>query len=155
MSGVKVSGQPDLKRMFARARAVGANMHDLLDAVSGRLEERFNLRFETKQDPNGRAWAPLADSTRARYDAEDNGARRGSLLERTRMMRESLNRRVLKRDAIVGFGRPYAVHHETGTSRMPRRGLIFSDPVSGRMAEGDINAMQTTAREWLEGEITL
>lgn len=155
MSAITITGQPDLKRMFARARAAGANMHGLLDAVSGRLEERINLRFDTKQDPDGRPWAPLAATTRARYDAKDQGARRGTLLERTRLMRDGLNRQVLTRDAIVGFDRPYAKYHETGTTRMPRRGLIFSDPITGRMAEGDIDAMQATAREWLEGEITL
>lgn len=141
--------------MFQRARAAGANMPGLLDAVSGRLEERIGLRFDTKRDPNGAAWAPIAESTRLRYEAEDEGSRRGTLLERTGLMRASLNRQVMKRDALVGFGRPYAVHHETGTSKMPRRGLIFSDPITGRMAEGDINAMQATGREWLEGEIAL
>lgn len=153
--GLKVAGVPDLKAMFVRARAAGADMAGLLDAVSGRLEERIGLRLDTKKDPDGRPWEPIAESTRLRYELADDGARRGTLLERTGLMRASLTRTVLKRDAVVGFGRPYAVFHEFGTARMPRRGLVFSDPVSGRMAEGDISAAEATAREWLEGEIAL
>lgn len=158
MAGVKIAGVPDLKAMIARARKAGQAI-GLMEAVSQRLQERMGLRFDTKKDPEGKPWRALAPSTRLVYQRQDeltgNGGRQGTLLERTGLMRASLTRQIFKRDVTVGFASEYAVHHETGTEHMARRGLIFSDPVSGRLAERDITEMEATAREWMEGELTL
>ncbi len=153
---VKTSDVQPLKDMIARARAAGKGI-EIQEAMGQRLQERMGLRFDTKLDPNGKAWDPLAESTKARYDAEDgtrgNGKRAGSLLQRTGLMRASLTRFVGSRDVTVGFTRPYAKWHETGTRRMPRRGLVFSDPTSGTLSDGDIDAMQRVGLRVLEGKI--
>jgi phage gpG-like protein len=37
----------------------------------------------------------------------------------------------------VGFTQPYAVFHEFGTSKMPRRGMLFGDPTTGELGAND------------------
>jgi len=51
----------------------------------------------------------------------------GSLLEHTRGMRDSISHSVESDAVLVGFGKPYALYHETGTKRMERRGLLATE----------------------------
>jgi phage gpG-like protein len=141
---VKVTDAKPLKAKIARARAAGKGI-EIQEAMGRQLQARINLRFVTKLAPDGNTWPALAESTKAAYAAEDrqrgNGKTAGSLLLRTRLMRQSLTREVGARDVTVGFARPYAKWHELGTRRMPRRGLIFQDPTSGTLSADDIGAM--------------
>ncbi|TAG76545.1 MAG: virion morphogenesis protein [Burkholderiales bacterium] len=151
MAGVATSGVRELRTMIARARSAGRGT-ELLDALAQSLSERMALRFETKTDPTGTKWKDHEPSTTARYAAEDarigNRRGRGSLLIRTGLMRASLTRERTARDVLVGFARPYAVFHEFGTRRMPRRGLVFADPEAGKLSDDDIAALLKTGERW-------
>lgn len=92
---------------------LGRKLGDLrpaMDALGALLESRVHLRFDTKTDPAGAAWTPWAPST-AKQRAKSG---RGTLLEQTRRMLDSLTH-VADEDWLeVGFGVPYAAAHEFG-----------------------------------------
>jgi phage gpG-like protein len=51
----------------------------------------------------------------------------------------------------VGFDKDYATFHEFGTSRMPRRGLLFADPNKGTLGADDERAVDEYLQDWLNG----
>lgn len=130
---------------------------DLLQAIGDELRAAIELRFETKSDPSGAPWAPMADSTRERYAAEDKGAQRGTLLERTRQMLNSLTSNVGPNWLEVGMSRltrggqwSIPLLHETGTDRMPRRGIFLADWATGTLGRDDSAAIDALLREFLD-----
>ena len=66
-------------------------------------------------------------------------------------MLSSLNWQADASSVRVGFGQPYAVYHEWGTKRMPRRGLLFENPDAGALAPDDEKAVLDLLLEWLDG----
>lgn len=112
----------------------------LLDNMGAAMERNINLRFETKTDPAGVPWQALAESTLKGYERKYKGAIPGSLLERTRHMRDSLTYNVLGTSVEVGFSELYAQYHETGSKdgkRPPRRGLLTANWQTGKLGPGD------------------
>lgn len=106
-------------------------------------------RFDTNTDPLGHPWAAHSAATIAAYKAKDTNKRgkhskRGSMLERTRRMRNSLSYAADTKSAVIGFGVPYAGYHEFGTKHMPRRGLLMADPVAGTLSPSDIDIILNT-----------
>lgn len=115
--------------------------HALLDAIGAELETAIALRFDLKADAAGHPWAPLAPSTKAGYERKYKGGIPGSLLERTRHMRNSLAHNATNEYVEVGFSTDYAGYHVTGTKKMPRRDPIFGfvnqEGTQGEMGEQD------------------
>lgn len=131
-----------LQGVLSRAVAQLEAPRKLLDNIGGLLEERVNLRFKTKTDPDGVPWLPLAPSTVKRYEKRYKGAIPGSLLERTRDMVQSLTHNTSDNFVDVGFSNIKAAYHETGTSRgLPRRSMLTGDFVAGTLGEGDAQAV--------------
>lgn len=114
---------------------------ELMDRIGALMEVNVNQRFDTKTAPDGSRWLPLAPSTRAAYEVKYQGNVPGSLLERTRHMRDSLTYVVGLSEPYfveVGFGDAIALYHETGTRRgLPRRQLLTDDPIAGTLGAGD------------------
>jgi phage gpG-like protein len=144
-----------IQAYMQRLRGRLSNMRPVMEDIGAALESAINIRFDTKQDPSGASWAPLAPSTRKAYARADRRpargggvevARRGTLLERTGLMRASLTHEASADQVEIGFGRPYAEWHETGTARMPRRGLLSANPDTGELGADD----QATVLELLE-----
>lgn len=142
---------------------------DLMEGLGNTLAARIQMRFATKRDPDGAAWAPLAASTRNAYDKADTVrrgkragqvVRRGTLLQRTGLMLQSLSVNATADSVEVGMSRltdkggwqiPWL--HETGTRRgMPRRGIFFSDWQAGTLGAGDEAALGEELQVWL-GEL--
>lgn len=122
-----------LAALQARAVAPGPVLQD----IGAALESRIQQRFDFKRDPNGTAWAPWAGSTAAQRAKEG----RGELLihggPRSQHLRDSLNYQIDGASVAVGFAADYALFHEFGTTRMPRRGLLMADPEAGLLAADD------------------
>lgn len=132
----------------------------LMEDIGASIERNVELRFDTKRDPAGQPWVPLSPRTRAQYDRADRRpargggveiARRGTLLERTGLMRDSLTYAATSDQVEIGFGRPYAAFHELGTSRMPRRGLLTADPTTGELGEDDRRSVLDLLQSYLGG----
>lgn len=120
-----------LQAMAARLR----DMTPVYAAIGRKLESNVNMRFDTKTDPSGRAWAPWSQATKDARAAEG----RGNLLEYTGRMRDSLAYLATATDVSIGFGVDYAQYHEQttpGTGHLPKRAMLFDD---GKLSENDMN----------------
>lgn len=154
---IEVTGNAELVASLQRALQRLDRPHELLQAIGDELKAAIEMRFEGKRDPTGAPWAPLADSTRERYAAEDKGARRGTLLERTGQMRNSLTVNAGDAWVEVGMSRLTAggawsipLLHETGTTRMPRRGIFLADWQAGTLGRDDAAALDAVLGEFLD-----
>lgn len=135
---IELTNEAELQARLARAITGLQQPRMLLDRIGSRLEANIQFRFDTKRAPDGTAWLPLAASTRAAYEVKYDGNIPGSLLERTRHMRDSLTHTAYDTLVDVGFGDAIALYHEFGTRRgLPRRQLLTDDPVAGTLGAED------------------
>jgi phage virion morphogenesis protein len=124
---------------LTRLRDRVGDLSPVMRAIAIELEARVDERFETSTAPDGERWEGYAPSTLARLLKKgksgkpvliDNGDMLGSLSSRSDAT-----------SAVVGFGQPYAAFHEFGTKRMPRRGMLFGDPVTRALGDDDRRAI--------------
>lgn len=147
---IEVTGADELRADLARAIAQLQRPRELMQALGARLVANIERRFDTKRDPSGLPWQQHAPATTARYAKEDGGARRGTVLERTGRMRDSLSANAGDDFVEVGMNRlsdggrwQIPLLHEFGTRRMPRRGIFLADPNAGTLGaedEADLDA---------------
>lgn len=155
---IEITGAAELRAELANALHQLQNPRSLMVHLGAVLEANIERRFDRKRDPNGLAWAPLADSTKARYAAQDEGARRGTLLQRTGQMRNSLTANAGEDFVEVGMNRlttggawSIPLLHETGTARMPRRGIFLADPDAGTLGKDDEADLQVALVAFMDG----
>lgn len=110
-----------------RMSALLSDMTPINQAIGSRLERNINLRFDTHTAPDGSAWKQWAPSTAAARAAEG----RGTLLQFTGRMRDSLTHAADQAGVEVGFGVDYAVFAEYGG-----RPLLFD---GGQLGDEDAN----------------
>lgn len=136
------------------------DLQPAFEEIGSALESRVMQRFDTKRDPWGQLWKPLAESTRARYDKVDTVRgrggnaevrRQGTLLDRTGQMRQGLSHVADHVSLMLGFDRGYALFHDFGTRKMRRRGLLLGDPEAGTLATPDEELVMTIIGRWLAG----
>lgn len=123
----------------------------LMWRIAALLENNVQMRFDQKVDPNGASWAQIKDSTRVSLERKHGGSVPGTLLERTREMRNSLESRAGQDWAEVGFGSIIAAFHETGTRKMERRGLLSGDPEMGVLGREDQVDIEREVADFLAG----
>jgi len=126
----------DDRSVIAALRTLRSRVEDTrpaMNEIGMEIENRVSARFETQSDPSGRAWTPWAASTRKSYPKAGNG----SILDRMGDMMESLSHQADKDSVTIGFGEDYAIYHEYGTKKMPRRGLMMEDPNARRLSGED------------------
>ncbi|GAB1388985.1 hypothetical protein MASR1M6_11660 [Rubrivivax sp.] len=158
-----------LLRAIDAAIAVLARPRVLMTEIGAAVQRNAQRRFDTKTDPAGTAWPALSPTTIAIYESEWFKARNpafkngipGTLLERTRQLRQSLafsdgddwvdigtSRRV------PGKSQPHwevGMLHEWGTRRMPRRGILTADPATGEVGAEDAEDILSVVAAALEG----
>ena len=130
---VTVSNTAVVDQLSALSQRMG-NLSPVMRDIGTGLEREIRKRFASQTDPNGAAWHPLAASTK--LNRARTGAR-GGILEHYGTMLESLGWQASDKSVQVGFTQPYAVYHEFGTSKMPRRGMLFGDPTTGELGATD------------------
>ncbi len=123
------------------------NLRPVMQSVGSELESRIANRFETRSDPDGKAWQAWSPSYLANYPKDG----RGKLLQRTGDLISSLNWQATDTSVRVGFGQIYGTYHEFGTERMPRRGLLYSDPEQGQLGAEDEAAIDELLQDWIDG----
>jgi phage gpG-like protein len=129
----------DVIGQLERAANALTDLTELYSLMGAVMERNINLRFETKTDPNGAAWAPLAESTKASYLKKYDGIIPGSLLERSGHGRASLGSNVSPSYLEVGFAEVYMGYQETGNKKgtLPARSMLLGDWQTGTLGEGD------------------
>lgn len=136
MIEIQVNNQAVLAA-FNRLLHLGQDMSPVMHAIGKELETRISDRFETKTDPNGKAWTPWQPATLKSYPKDGNK----KLLDRRGDMLASLNYQADSHSVQIGFGQPYAAFHEFGTQKMARRGLLTANPETGELGAGDEHAI--------------
>ncbi|MBX3589075.1 MAG: phage virion morphogenesis protein [Ramlibacter sp.] len=138
---IELVGAADMLSRLKTAAQLLDEPYELMDAIGAQLEGNVNLRFDTKTDAAGNAWAPVSPNTPLIWESIHGSPLPGTLLERTRLMRGSLAHNPSNDSVEVGFSAPYAGYHVTGTTRMPRRDPLFAtvnaDLTQGTMGAGD------------------
>lgn len=119
---IQVQGDRPVLQLLAQMRGHMEDMGPAWQEVGDELTARADRRFETKTDPSGTPWAPWRPATR-RLRAKEG---RGTLLQHMGLLRASLNAEATKDHLVLGMGRSYGPFHETGTSRMVRRGVLLA-----------------------------
>lgn len=164
---IEVTGAAELRAALASAVQRLEDPRELMQSLGAVFVQRIEQRFDSKRDPDGVPWLPLAESTREKYKREDTAGsgpragqvvRRGTLLERTRSMRNSLTANVGDDFVEVGMNTVtdgakqwnISLLHEFGTQRMPRRPIYLSDPVSGTLGAGDEAALLAEVASFLD-----
>jgi phage virion morphogenesis protein len=152
-----MAGAEDFARAKRRIEDMAKRAKDLtpvLRVVGEDVRTFVDDRFETKTDPTGAAWAPMAESTR-RQRGDD-----ASLMVDTARLRQSTAVVVARTQMRVGTNVEYGTYHHVGTGRLPsRRSLPFSQ--SGRELEmagpaGELwrGAIESVREYIITGEIT-
>ena len=120
-----------LQRMSTLLR----DMTPVFAAIGSRIERNVNIRFDTKTAPDGKQWAMWSPET-----ADDRAkSGRGTLLEYTGRMRDSLTFSATSKSVDIGFGVDYAQYHEQvtpGKGALPKRAMLFDN---GHLSDGDMN----------------
>lgn len=165
LANITLDAAPLLRAIDA-AIAVLAQPRALMDEIGADFEAKANLRFETKRDPTGQAWAPLSQATKDIYESEwfikrnpaFKGGIPGSLLERTRQLRNSLGYNTGPDWVEIGTSRAtkgnawqIGMLHEFGTEKMPRRGLLTADPETGTLAPADEADILALVQQAMDG----
>ena len=154
---IEVTGSEQLQAELQRAAERLQRPRDLMQALGAVLVANIERRFDTKRDPSGVPWRGHAPATTARYAAQDKGARRGTILERTGRMRDSLTANAGDDYVEVGMSRltdggawSIPLLHETGTRRMPRRGIFLADWEAGTLGASDEADLEREIVEFLD-----
>jgi phage virion morphogenesis protein len=154
---IEMLGEQDLLARIDHAVRKLGHPQVLFTMIGAQLETNIQRRFDTKVAPDGTPWLPLADSTKARYAKLYKGSVPGSLLERTRQMRDSLAANATADAVEVGFSRltpggawNLAALHELGTRHMPRRQMLTDDPIAGTLGREDREDIQHLLQGFLD-----
>lgn len=136
---IELVGAQAMINRLATAMQLLDEPQDLLEAIGAELEAAINLRFTTKTDAGGNAWLPVSTNTPLIWESIHGTELPGTLLERTRLMRNSLAHNVTGDAVEVGFSAPYAGYHVTGTKKAPRRDPLFAS-VNDDLTQGTMGA---------------
>ncbi len=157
---IEIAGEAELTAQLRAAVARLENPRELLGDIGALMERNTQRRFDTRRDPSGQPWQPLAASTLAKYRRQYKGRIPGSLLNRSvsgNSLRSSLASNVGDGYVDVGFSRltddrqwNVSALHEYGTTRMPRRGLLTADPEAGELGAQDREDILELVREYLD-----
>ena len=122
----------------------------LMKHIADELEASAQRRFDMRVDPDGQPWKPWAAST-AEARAKE---RRGTLLEYTGRMRDSMQRVFGDKESVLSILAPYAVYHDSirqPRTRLPRRGLLTG--AGGAIGLRDRELIDDLVEKYLNGQL--
>lgn len=121
---IKITATPDtdvFSRRFTRFASSMTDLQPLVEELTTLVWEKIRQGFETEGAATGPIWAALSSSysewKRKNYPGKQ-------ILQRTGALYDSIEKEVGPTKGEVGTGVPYAIFHQTGTSKMPARPII-------------------------------
>lgn len=126
----------------------GPAFQEAADVLVARAEDRLD---DTKTDPAGHPWQRWAPAT-AKRRAKQGYSQPDNLLKITGLMRGSLSGAGDDQGLVLGLGRDYAPFIETGTRKMPRRGILLGEINPPELADADRDLVLDILGEFLMGE---
>ncbi|MBY0559865.1 phage virion morphogenesis protein [Hyphomicrobium sp.] len=143
---VKVSGLETAVHVMHRFVLLAAQEHKLIVALTAIVRAQARRRFQTKLDPDGKAWPPLASST------VDGGREQGTMLVDTGTLANSITMQVSGTVGIVKTVVEYAKYHHTGSFKVPNH-----PPKRQFLGVGkaDMPELEAAAEAWLLANVGL
>lgn len=133
MAGVnirtKISGTARTRRYFAGFTQRATDFRSVLRWAQRELEEAYRENFATQGATSGAPWMPL-DNEYARWKLKNYGPlptliRSGDLYRDVTFLGDKPSD-IGRTEARFGTDLPYAKFHQTGTSKMAQRKIIFT-----------------------------
>ena len=148
---------PGIQSLLQQLQNKLENVEPALHDIGVTLESRIAQRFETRTDPQGRAWKEWAKSTDKYYPdpgtkatAKAGRPANRRLLDRYGDMLEGLSSQTTANSVRIGFNQPYAIYHEYSTKHMPRRGLLTANPETATLSDTDTQAVMDILQKFLQ-----
>lgn len=93
---------------------------DILEAIGTEIETQIEERFENQRDVSGNKWQDISQKTREYYNKREIV---GSILSRTRQLRDTIDSQVNNGQLLTGATKVYAAVHNFGddSRNMPQR----------------------------------
>ena len=97
---------------------------DILDAIGTEIETQIEERFENQRDVSGNKWQDISQKTREYYNKK--GGIVGSILSRTRQLRDTIESQVNNGQLLTGATKVYAAVHNFGddSRNIPQREFL-------------------------------
>lgn len=117
----------ELQNKINKLKLNSSNQKKLLESIGVEIESQIEERFATQTDTSGSRWADISAKTRAYYSKKGIG---GSLLSRTRQLRDTIESQVSSDRLLVGATKIYAATHNYGDGKrnIPKREFIGLSP---------------------------
>lgn len=97
---------------------------DILKAIGTEIETQIEERFENQRDVSGNKWKDISQKTREYYNKK--GGIVGSILSRTRQLRDTIESQVNNSQLLTGATKVYAAVHNFGddSRNIPQREFL-------------------------------
>ena len=97
---------------------------DILKAIGTEIETQIEERFENQRDVSGNKWQDISQKTREYYNKK--GGIVGSILSRTRQLRDTIESQVNNSQLLTGATKVYAAVHNFGDNsrNIPQREFL-------------------------------
>lgn len=96
---------------------------DILEAIGTEIETQIEERFENQRDVSGNKWKDIAQKTKEYYNKKGIV---GSILSRTRQLRDTIESQVNNGQLLTGATKVYAAVHNFGDNsrNIPQREFL-------------------------------
>lgn len=113
----------ELQKKIKDLRLNSADRRKLLESIGVEIETQTEERFENQRDVSGSKWQDISAKTRAYYNKKGI---RGSLLNRTRQLRDTIESEATESQVLVGATKIYAAAHNYGDKKrnIPQREFL-------------------------------
>lgn len=97
---------------------------DILEAIGTEIETQIEERFENQRDVSGNKWQDISQKTKEYYNKK--GGIVGSILSRTRQLRDTIESQVNNSQLLTGATKVYAAVHNFGddSRNIPQREFL-------------------------------
>lgn len=97
---------------------------DILEAIGTEIETQIEERFENQRDVSGNKWQDISQKTKEYYNKK--GGIVGSILSRTRQLRDTIESQVNNSQLLTGATKVYAAVHNFGDNsrNIPQREFL-------------------------------
>ncbi|MEI0606863.1 phage virion morphogenesis protein [Brachyspira pulli] len=97
---------------------------DILEAIGTEIETQIEERFENQRDVSGNKWQDISQKTKEYYNKK--GGIVGSILSRTRQLRDTIESQVNNGQLLTGATKVYAAVHNFGNNsrNIPQREFL-------------------------------
>lgn len=120
-----------LAKILNDAALDSTQRRDLMASLGAEIEDQTKERFDTKLDPEGKAWATISEKHRAFLERKYPGAQPPLVMEG--FLRSTVENQPSEWDVLIGATRVYAAVHQFGwpEKNIPARPYLGVNPENG------------------------